>query len=196
MDNMNQNNIENTNRKEHSKHKWIFIIYLLGFLCMAMPLVLFQPLEDNPPIYSNPPDEHARFLIPKFICEHGYIPTGLEEEITIRGYGFSYGLYNTFPYIVQGFVMRLVNGFTNSEQALLLSARIVNVIFGLAMAVMVYLIGGKLFSDKRFQWLFSFAVMYLPQSMFLHTYINTDSCCLLSTAFMIYALLDLEEKGY
>ena len=184
------------NKKINSKSKWLFLMYLFGFICMAMPLVLFQPLEDNPPIYSNPPDEHARFLIPRFICENGRIPTGLEEEIKIRGYGFSYGLYNTFPYIIQGFVMRFVNLFTDSETALLLSARMVNVIFGLVMAALIYLIAGKLFSDKRFQWLFSFAVMYLPQSMFLHTYINTDSCCLLSTAFMIYALLDLEEKGY
>ena len=178
------------------KNKNLFVLYLLGFLCMAMPLVLFQPLEDNPPIYSNPPDEHARYLIPKFICENGYIPTGFEEEIVIRGYGFSYGLYNTFPYIIQGYVMRIVNQFTNSEQALLISARMVNIFFGLLMAMVVWFTAGKLFSKKSFQCLFSFAVMYLPQSMFLHTYVNTDSCCLLSTALMIYALLDIEEKGY
>ncbi len=178
------------------KELLILILYLLGFLVFAMTLVINQPLADSPPRYCNPPDEHVRYLIPKYICEHGVIPTGLEEEIRIKSYGFSYGLYNTFPYIIQGYLMRFVNLFTDSQLALLYTARMVNVFFGLCMAYVVYLISQKLFKDRRFGWLFCFGVMYLPQSLFLHTYVNTDSCCMLATAMMVYALVSAYKEGF
>lgn len=176
--------------------KKLFFIYIFGFVAMALTLLLFQPIENTPPIYTNPPDEHARYMIPSYICEHGEIPTGLEPEIQIEGYGFSYGLYNTFPYIIQGYFMRLVKVFTDSETVLLHAARLVNLGFGIGMAIVVYCIAGMLFKDKRFKWLFCFGVMYLPQSLFLHTYINTDSCCLFSTALMVYALLKAYKEGF
>ena len=55
--------------------KIILIWYLLGFLALALTLALFQPLVNTPPLYGNPPDEHARYLIPQFICKYGRIPT-------------------------------------------------------------------------------------------------------------------------
>lgn len=178
-----------------AKEKWIFVFYILGFIVLAMSMALFQPLADTPPLFANPPDEHARYLIPKYICTHGTLPTGLEEEVRVPGYGISYGLYTVFPYIIQGYVMYFVNRFTASELILLYSARMVNVVFGILMALVVYRIGLKVFSDSRFRWLFCFAVMYMPQSLFLHTYVNTDSCCMLSTAIMIYALVSCYQDG-
>lgn len=46
-----------------------------------------------------------------------------------------------------------------------------------------------------FRWLFCFAVTYLPEGLFLHTYVNTDSCCMLSTAMMVYALVCVYQDG-
>lgn len=172
-----------------------FTLYLLGFLALALTLALLQPLANTPPLYGNPPDEHARYLIPQFICKYGKIPTGWEEEVRIPAYGFSYALYNVFPYIVQGYLMRFVSLFTESEVVLLYTARLVNVTFGLLMAVVVYLIGKRVFRDDRFRWLFCFAVTYLPEGLFLHTYVNTDSCCMLSTAMMVYALVCIYQDG-
>lgn len=180
---------------QKKSEKLIFTIYLCGFLILAMTLVLFQPLANTPPLFGNPPDEHARYLIPQYICKYGRIPTGLEEEVRIPGYGFSYALYNVFPYIIQGYVMRFVSLFTDSEIALLYAARMVNVVFGLLMAVIVYRIGRRVFRDDRFRWMFCFAVTYLPESIFLHTYVNTDSCCMLSTAMMLYALICVYQDG-
>ncbi len=177
------------------KDRFIFIIYILTFLALAMTLVLFQPLADNSPLLSNPPDESSRYLIPQYICEHGVIPTGLEEEVRIPAYGFSYALYNAFPYIIQGFVMRLVKCFGVGELGLLYAARMVNVVFGALMAMVVYLLSKYLFQDKRFQWLFCFGVTFLPQSLFLHTYVNSDSCCMLSTAMMVYGLVKCYKDG-
>ena len=180
---------------QKKSEKIIFTLYLLGFLALALTIALLQPLANTPPLFGNPPDEHARYLIPQFICKYGRIPTGLEEEVRIPAYGFSYALYNVFPYIVQGYIMRFVSLFTESEIALLYTARLVNVTFGLLMAMVVYFIGRRTFRDARFRWLFCFAVTYLPEGLFMHTYVNTDSCCMLSTAMMIYALVCVYQDG-
>jgi hypothetical protein len=176
--------------------KPILIFYILLFLITAATLAFFQPHFDTPPLYGNPPDEHAKYLVPRYICEHGTLPTGFEAEIRLAGYGFSYALYNVLPYIIQGYFMRFVNLFTDSELYLLYAGRSINILFGLAMAVFVYLLSKKLFTERRFQWLFCFFVTFLPQSLFVHTYVNTDSMALLSAAMIAYAWALIYQDGY
>lgn len=182
--------------KSQNKERYFMIAYVLFFFVVVSSVALFQPLADTPPIYANPPDEHARFLIPDFICKYGRIPTGFEEEVRIPSYGFSYGFYNVFPYIIMGYVMRFVSIFTDSQLILLYTARFINVLSGTMMAVMVYKISKKVFSDRRFGWLFCFMVMFMPQSLFMHTYVNTDSICLLSTSLMVYGLICAWRDGF
>ncbi len=170
--------------------RFLFILYLAGYLILAVPMALYQPHVDTiSAVPVSPPDEYFRMLIPQYICQHGTLPTGLEEEVRITGCGFSYGLYNTLPYIIQGWFMRLISLFTDSQLALLYAARFVNIVFGGIMAVFVYLLGKRLFTDRRFGWLFCVAVTYLPENLFVHTYVNTDSCCMLATAMILYALV-------
>ena len=175
--------------------KLLLFLYLTGFVVIAATIALLQPLADTPGLV-NPPDEHARFMIPWYICQHGKIPTGFEEEIRIPSYGFSYGLYNVFPYIIQGYLMRLFSFFTDSKLILLYVARFVNVASGTCMAYVVYLLARKLFRTAGFRWAFCFAVMYLPQSLFLHTYVNTDSMCLLAVAMMLYGAVSAYREGF
>jgi hypothetical protein len=174
----------------------LFVIYILGFFIITSSMALFQPMADTLPLLANPPDEHARFLIPQYICEHGTLPTGYEEELRIPSYGFSYGIYNVFPYIIQGYVMRFVSLFTDSKLLLLYTARGVNVCSGTFMAILVFFLSRMLFADRRFSWLFSFGVMYLPESLFLHTYVNTDSMSLLSITMIFYALAAAYTEGF
>lgn len=182
--------------KENRIERLVCFLYFAGFTGLAVVMMIFQPHVDFvSKIPASPPDEYFRMLIPKFICEHGTLPTGLEEEVRITGYGYSYGLYNMLPYIIQGYVMRFFSLFTDSQLALLYAGRAVNVVSGILMAWVVYLLGKRIFRDSRFRWLFCFAVMYLPENMFVHTYINTDSCCLLSTAIILYALVWAYQEG-
>ncbi|MBR5248854.1 MAG: hypothetical protein IKV27_07950 [Lachnospiraceae bacterium] len=174
----------------------ILFLYLAGFLVVACTIALLQPLADTLPLLINPPDEHARFQVPWYIYQHGRIPTGFEEELRIPSYGFSYGLYNVFPYIVQGYVMRFAGIFTDSMLVLLYVARFVNVLSGLLMAVVVYLLSKKLFVDRTYGWAFCFAVTFLPENLFMHTYVNTDSMCLLAVAMMIYGLVCGYREGF
>lgn len=172
--------------------KGITLFYFVLYLTAALTIALNQPLNDIYPSLCNPPDEHSRYKVPLYICNHGILPTGFEEELFSGGCRWTYGFYTLLPYMVQGYVMRFVNLFTGSPLTLLYAARLVNVATGFAMACIVLLLGKKLFRDNRIQWLFCFLVTFLPQSLFLHTYVNPDSMCLLSTALMLYGLV----RGY
>ena len=183
--------------KKNSYERIIFLIYIAGFLAMSITMALYQPhLDIKTGLLLSPPDEYNRMLIPYFICKYGYLPTGLEEAVRIHGYGFSYGLYNTLPYIIQGYAMRFVSLFNSSDIAMLYTGRLVNVAFGTIMCIVVYLLSKRLFEDSCYRWLFCFGIMYLPQSLFLHTYINTDSMCMLSTAMMLYGLVWGYQEGF
>lgn len=179
-----------------SKEKSITLMYFLIYLVVVLSIALHQPLYDTFPYLSNPPDEHSRYRVPLYICNHGTLPTGFEEELFSGECKWTYGFYTLLPYMVQGYAMRLVNLFTDSELILLYTARFVNVALGLVMAYIVLLLGKKLFQDDRVRWLFCFLVMFLPQSLFLHSYVNPDSMCLLSTALMLYGLIRGYEDGF
>ncbi len=163
--------------------------YFALYIILGMSLLLVQP-------FGNPPDESAHYLIPQYIAEKGTLPNGYEEEIRIYGYGFSYGFQPILPYIIQGFVMRFVSTFILDEAILLYIARGINLLFGFAMAYIVLLLSRQWFADRRFGWLFSFLVTFLPQNLFMHTYVNTDSCCMLSTALMLYGLTLGLKNGF
>lgn len=169
--------------------------YLLAFLVAVLTIALNQPLKNSPPLYGNPPDEHAHYLVPQYIYNHGTLPSGFDEEVQIPGYGSSYAIYNVLPYIIMGFVMRFVGMFGVGQAGLLISARCVSAACGLIMAFVVRRISKRLFRDDRFGWLFSFAIMFLPQHLFLHTYVNTDSMCMMSISIILYALIALYQDG-
>lgn len=169
--------------------KLIIILYFVLYSIIGLSMVYKQP-------FGNPPDEYNRYLIPEYIAEHGALPNGYEEEIRIGGYGFSYGFQPILPYMLQGYAMRFVKLFTSSRTALFYTARLIDFAMGFLMAYFVLLLSRKWFSDRRLSWLFSFLVTFLPQSIFVHTYVNTDSCCMLSIAIMLYGLTKGLEEDF
>ena len=178
------------------REKILLLIYLAVFFTVAAVIALMQPHADTPPLYGNPPDEPSRYLVSRYICRYGRLPNGFDPEVRVDNYGISYAFYTMLPYIVQGFAMRFVNLFTESELILLYTARFVNVLLGTGMAALVYGIGNRVFKDTRFKWLFCLLTMYLPQSLFLHTYVNTDSMALFSVALIAYALVRAYGEGF
>lgn len=161
--------------------KAVLFLYFSLYIIIALSLLFRQP-------FGNPPDEFNRYLIPQYIAEHGTLPNGYDESIRIPAYGFSYAFQPILPYMAQGYVMRLVGHFTRDAEIIFYSARLVDFAFGLVMAVFVLLLSRKWFHDRRLRYLFCFLTMFLPQSIFLHTYVNTDSCCMMSIAIMLYGL--------
>ena len=177
--------------KSKQENRLIFFYFAL-YLAAVLTIALHQPHFDTPPLFGNPPDEHSRYKVPLYIEEHGSLPTGFEEELFSGDCRWTYGFYTLLPYMIQGAVIL----FTHSPLALLYAARMVNVVSGLFMAYLVLLIGRKVFMDDKIRWLFCFLVTFLPQSLFMHTYVNPDSICMLSTALMIYGLLCGYEDAF
>lgn len=164
-------------------------LYFGLFTLIALLLIFMQP-------FGDPPDEINRFRIPQYICDYGTLPNGFDPSIRIPGYGFSYAFQPILPYMIQGYLMRFVSLFTESASALLLTARLVNFFSGLLTAYFVRKIAVQLFSQRLTGWLFAMLVTFLPQSIFMHTFVNTDSFVLLSSAIMIYCWIRGMKQGY
>lgn len=165
--------------------KYIFFIVLF---CLLFSWSLMQN-------FGLPPDESERYKIVQYIINHGKLPHGGDPEIMLGGWGFSYGFQPILSYIFSAFFVKFSMLFTDNAYIAIVAARFFNVILGVIMAVFVFKIGFKLFKDKSASILFTLLVCLLPQAMFMHTYVNTDSMALLSSAIIVYAwIIGLESK--
>lgn len=165
------------------------IVFYFALLASMLAFALLQP-------FGDPPDEVNRYKIAQFVCRYGALPTGEEFEVAIGGYGGSYAFQPILPYIVQGFLMRLLSSFTKERLSLLLCARMVNVLFGVIMAVYIRRLSVLLFQERTAGWLFCFLIMFLPQNLFLHSYVNTDSMASMSGAIILYACVSGMQSGW
>lgn len=172
-------------RKEQIAEAVFYLLVFAAILCFAM-------LQT----YGDPPDEINRFKIVRFIMNHGRLPHGADPEVILAGYGASYAFQPILTYIIQGYLLRFLKLFTSDGYILLLAARMVNVIFGVVMAYYVRQISRELWKNPWLQWVFTLMVVFLPQNLFLHSYVNTDSMAMLSTAMIIYALLRAQRTDY
>ena len=172
--------------------KWdrpVLILYIVLYLIISLSMIFNQP-------FGNPPDEANRDKISLYIAHHHALPNGYDEEIRIPGYGFSYGFQPILPYMIQGGVMIIASNFVEGDRPLLYAARLTDCVFGLIMALFVWKLSKKWFKRPAMQYLFSYTVMFLPQSLYLHTYINTESCAMLSTAIILYAITCCLEDDF
>ncbi len=171
-------------------------VYFASYILLSVLLALTQPHNDTLSIQPfSPPDEVPRMLVPDYICENGKLPTGFEPEVIILPYGFSYALYNTFPYIVQGYTMRLAL-MADSDCNTVIVARMVDVFMGLFMSLVIYLLARRMFEKRGIRYLFCCLVTFLPQALFVHTYVNNDSMAMLSTAMIMYGFLWAYKDGF
>lgn len=167
------------------KTKRILSLNTLFYSIIFLSILAFALLQP----FGDPPDEVNRFKVAQFICRYGKLPTGEEFEVAIGGYGGSYAFQPILPYIIQGYLMHFLSLFTSENLALLLCARMVNVICGVIMAVYVRKLSLLLFENRLSSWLFCCLIMFLPQNLFLHSYVNTDSMASMSGAIILYACI-------
>ena len=165
------------------------VLFFLTALACMLAFVLIQPFGEGP-------DEINRFRIVWYISEHGILPKGDDPEVLIPGYGGSYAFQPMLPYMIQGYLLWFLRLFTERFDMLLVSARMVNVLFGLGCAYYARKLSKLFFPDTLSQWIFSCLVVFLPQSIFIHTYVNTDSCALFSVMMMFAAALTGCRKGF
>lgn len=164
------------------------IFYLLVFAAITC----FAMIQT----YGDPPDEINRFKVVNYISRHGTLPHGADPEVLLAGYGASYAFQPILTYIIQGFLLRFLRLFTDDGYVLLLAARMVNVLFGVLMAYFVRKIAKEAWENPYIQWTFTLLVVFLPQNIFIHSYVNTDSMAMLSVAIIFYVLLRAQRAGF
>lgn len=176
---------KNKKKKELFLESLFYLLVFVSIMCFAM----IQP-------YGDPPDEINRFKVVNYICNHGRLPHGADPEVILAGYGASYAFQPMLTYIIQGFLLRFLKLFISDGYVLLLAARMVNVVFGVLMAYYVRAIAKEAWENPYIQWVFSIMVVFLPQNLFLHSYVNTDSMAMLAVAMIFYVLLRAQRTNY
>ncbi len=78
-----------TDSKKQIKELVFFLLYIAGFVFLCSRLVVHQPAYIFWDTMLCPPDEADRYLIPRFIFEHGRLPLGGLEVGGIIVYGGS-----------------------------------------------------------------------------------------------------------
>lgn len=172
--------------------KYEQITELLFYALVFAAITCFAAIQ----AYGDPPDEIDRFKVVSYICRYGRIPHGAEPEILLDGFGASYAFQPILTYMIQGFLLRFLKLFTIDNYVLLLAARMVNVVFGVLMAYFVRQIAKQLWENSYLQWSFTILIVFLPQNIFIHSYVNTDSMAMLSVSIIYYALLRAQRNDY
>ena len=175
---------------ENKRHNFMpdAVFYLLVFAAITC----FAMVQS----YGDPPDEVNRFKVVSFICRHGRLPHGADPEVLLDGFGASYAFQPMLTYIIQGFLLRFLKLFTADGQVLLVAARMVNVLFGVLMAYFVRQTARLLWENTYLQWTFTVMTVFLPQNIFLHSYVNTDSMAMLAVSVICYGLLRARRSDY
>lgn len=174
-----EGNLEKEVNLEQRQRKYVigYLVFLFLFSCMWMWV---QPLNASP-------DEQMRYLIPQYIFNHGKLPVGNDPEIMNWVWGSSYGYNPITSYIISAFFMKITAVFTTDFTALLMAARMVSVLFGVANAYVVSLIAKKIFrTNYLYRWMFIIFATLLPEVVFITSYVNVDAMALFGSTFTIY----------
>ncbi|MCI8326799.1 MAG: glycosyltransferase family 39 protein [Lachnospiraceae bacterium] len=176
-------------RKVLQNDKRLQIGYLIFWSIFTFLWLYVQP-------FNVSPDEEMRYLIPQFIYKYEVLPHGADKAIINGIWGSSYGFNPITSYIVSALFMKVTALFTTAETALLISARLVSLLFGAANVWVVMKIAEKLFQKKRsYRWMFIIFATLLPEAIFICSYVNVDAMALFSASLTIYIwILGMESN--
>ena len=133
-----------------------------------------------------------RYLVADYIySNHGALPRGDDSAIRNATWGISYAYYPILSYMISAAFMGVASIFGASGIALLRAARMADVLFVTCAVYFLVKASGKLFPREKFsgevRGLFTALAGFMPQAIFLGTYVNTDSLALMSAALILYA---------
>ncbi|MFA9376912.1 MAG: ArnT family glycosyltransferase [Lachnotalea sp.] len=165
------------------KEKQLDLIFIIFVFCALMGWMIIQPLGAGP-------DEKMRYSIVQYIFVHWQLPHGGDPEIIDKSWGFSYAFQPILPYMIAAVFAKVGSIFSMNGDIILLFARFVNIIIGTVMAILTRKLAKRIFDSTLSAWLFTLLIVLLPQAMFMHTYVNTDSMALMSTILIVYAWVE------
>jgi hypothetical protein len=175
-------NMTNDNRRQRNGNwlQWgILGIFLVSALIWAWRIP-----------YNGAPDEEMRYLLPTYLYRHGQLPLGTQAAVTYKLGNWSYAFYPQWlgPLVSAG-LMKLMSLVATSPHALLFAARLTSV---LAATVSLWLCGRlstTLAHSAAVGGLVMAAVGFLPQYLYLASYVNNDILSVLGVAMIVTAIV-------
>lgn len=165
-------------QKNYKKDRIILISLLTGVSILLLFWSYILP-------EAQAPDEPMRYRIVTAINLFHKLPRGDDPYLIDPAWGNSYGFTPITSYIFGAGFRKIAMLFTDNERILLLSARLVSVLFGVATIYILYEIGRRIYSDNK-KWLFVAFAGFLPQFLFMNTYVNTDAMALFGCAMLFF----------
>lgn len=177
-------------QREKINEKKIEMAYLIGWSVFTYLWLYIQPLNSSP-------DEEMRYLIPEFIYQYGVLPHGADKAIMNGIWGSSYGFNPITSYIISAVFMKFTALFTTGDMALLISARLVSLLFGAANVWIVMKISERVFWEKwEYRWMFIVFATMIPEAIFICSYVNIDAMALFAATLTIYIWILGMESGW
>ncbi len=171
-----------------SKRDNTAILFLIGVAVFYAVWMLVQP-------YAVPPDENMRYDIPMFIYKNGVLPRGDDPALVNNAWGLSYAFFPILSYMISAVFMKAAAVFSTEPVVLLMAARSVSLLCGVGTAFMSLKIGRKLFGE-RFGLLFAVMVAFLPQNVFISSYVNNDALAIFSSSLIVWFWIRGIETGW
>lgn len=158
-------------------HKWETIIVCAAFVMYFMWSLILP--------YNSGPDEYMRFQIPEYIYANHALPRGDDPWLCNNVWGLSYAFQPYLAYLVSVFFMFVGGTFDLSPYAIFHVARMSSVMFSTITVVYCIKIAKQIFNQKTGR-LFVVMVAFLPQFVFISSYVNNDSLAIMASAMVVY----------
>lgn len=173
-------------------------IMTLAFVLLAFILLTVWAMTQP---FDAGPDESMRYLVVEYIYKHqGALPRGDDPAVRNEIWGISYAYYPIISYIVSAAFIRVFSLFADPGLSVFKIARMADVLFVTGAVYFVVKASGKLFPKKKYsgevRWLFAAMAGFMPQAIFMGTYVNADSVALLAAAVILYAWASYLRGGW
>lgn len=143
------------------------------------------------------PDEWMRYLVPKYIYNHNSLPAPDNVEVVASAFNASYAYYPLLlGSVMSAAFMKIVGIFNANEFVLLVAARFTSVLFGTIFVFFMIQIAKKIFERRGFRLLLVIMTSFIPQLIYLSSYINNDIIALAASAMIVYAWVLALDFGW
>lgn len=157
-------------------------ILILLYFALRLPWLFMVPMV-------GAPDEFSHFWVLKFMAEYLRLPEA--AEVAAGGPSAVYGSLPQIGYLPHVFTARLLPlmplpGLSGCD--LSVTARFGSLLVGLPLLLCSIYMGRKLFPDRLSQKALPLMVVFHPQLILVHTYINNDSTAITLAAVVLVLL--------
>ncbi len=161
------------------------LIILIGILAYALLLFLVQTQIP----FGSYKEEVMRFLIPKYILNHGKLPTTFDIATYDRDYGVSYAYQANGAYLIDFVVMKVFSLMGLSMSKMYLVARCTNIFLGCLFAFIIIKISRELFNDAKRKIVFISMILLWNQMIYDFCLVNGEGLMLIGVALCILFIL-------